>query len=301
MIKIVKNTDEARLITHGGTFHADEVLATVILSKMLGDVTISRVLEVPENRNKDVIVYDIGCGELDHHQKGGNGRRENDVPYSSVGLIWKKYGMQIIEEKYGGSRRVWEMVDRDLIQGVDAVDNGTLPKPNYPVNNMDFSSIISSFNPLWDSDDDQDEAFLRAVSFADTVFENTVFASISMEKALKMVDDAIENATDGILVLDIFIPWREVFFDSHKNKTDELLYVVFPSDRGGYYLQCIPESPGSYELRKALPLEWRGLRGKDFQEVCGIKTAIFCHPSGFIAGADTFEDTMKLAHIAIGK
>ena len=34
-IKITKNIDEANLMTHSGTFHADEIFGTIILSKIV--------------------------------------------------------------------------------------------------------------------------------------------------------------------------------------------------------------------------------------------------------------------------
>ena len=55
-IKITKNPMEANLVTHGGTFHADEVLATVILGKILGDVTVLRTFRVPEELDEEAIV-----------------------------------------------------------------------------------------------------------------------------------------------------------------------------------------------------------------------------------------------------
>ena len=62
MIRTTNSIQKANLITHGGVFHADDVMATVILEKVFGDVTVCRVLEVPEKLNSNVIVYDIGGG-----------------------------------------------------------------------------------------------------------------------------------------------------------------------------------------------------------------------------------------------
>ena len=65
MIRTTNSIQKANLITHGGVFHADDVMATVILEKVFGDVTVCRVLEVPEKLNSNVIVYDIGGGKWD--------------------------------------------------------------------------------------------------------------------------------------------------------------------------------------------------------------------------------------------
>ena len=50
------------------------------------------------------LVYDIGGGEFDHHQAGGNGQRDNGVKYASCGLIWKSYGKKYLEKCQGGLR-----------------------------------------------------------------------------------------------------------------------------------------------------------------------------------------------------
>ena len=51
MMDITKNIKEATAITHGGTFHADEVMATIILNKVFGNITVCRTFRVPEEWN----------------------------------------------------------------------------------------------------------------------------------------------------------------------------------------------------------------------------------------------------------
>lgn len=304
MIKTTKNMEQANAVTHGGIFHADEVLATVILSKVLGEeLTILRTFKVPENLSNDVIVYDIGFGKFDHHQKGGNGARENGVPYAAVGLIWKEYGHQIVENT-ANPELVWELIDRDLIQGVDATDNGAMPKPETEstgpvVRNMSFSAIISSFNPTWDSSEDPDEAFIKAVEFAETVFENTLKNATAKAKAQKIVEEAIEKSQEHIMVLEQFVPWQEFVFSSENAKAAEVQFVVFPSNRGGYNWQCVPDVLGGFGQRKPVPSEWRGLSGENLQRVTGIPTANFCHAAGFLGSAETFKDAYALAKLAV--
>lgn len=48
-----------------------------------------------------------------------------------------------------------------------------------------------------------------------------------------------------------------------------------------------------------LPEEWKGLNGSDLQLVTGVRTASFCHPAGFIGGAETFADAYALAKKAV--
>lgn len=298
MMNITKNITEATAITHGGTFHADEIMATVILEKVFGDITVCRTFRVPEDLKEDVIVYDIGFGAFDHHQKGGNGARENGVPYAACGLIWKEFGPQIVANTCN-PELVWNLIDRDLIQGIDAGDNGVMPKADYPAQAMSFSAVISGFNPNWDSNEDPDEAFAKAVELAEVVFDNTLASTIAKAKAEQIVEEAIEKAEEHIMVLNQFVPWQEYIFSSTSPKADEIQFVVFPSNRGGYNWQCVPDVEGSFGQRKSVPEEWKGLRDADIQKVTGIDTATFCHPAGFIGGAETFADAYALAKKAV--
>ena len=297
-ITMTQNIKEATAVTHGGTFHADEVMATIILKKVFGDITVCRTFRVPEDLEEGVIIYDIGFGQYDHHQKGGNGARENGVPYAACGLIWKQFGPQIVADTCN-PELVWELIDRELIQGIDAGDNGTLPKLEYPVQAMNISAIISEFNPNWDCEEDTDEAFIKAVEFAEVVFDNTLSSVIAKAKAQKIVEEAIETAEEHIMVLDQFVPWQEYIFSSTNPKAGEIQFVVFPSNRGGYNWQCVPDGIGSFGQRKPVPEEWKGLRDADIQKETGIKTATFCHPAGFIGGAETFADAYALAKKAV--
>lgn len=297
-MKMTTNINEATAITHGGTFHSDEILATVILKKVLGDITICRTFKVPEELANDVIVYDIGFGKYDHHQKGGNGFRENGVPYAAVGLIWKDFGRQIVANTCNPDL-VWNLIDRDLIQGIDAVDNGKMPKAEYPAQAMTFSQTISGFNPNWDSEMSGDDAFAKAVEFAEIVFDNVLANAISKAKAQGIVDEAISIAEGHIMVLDCFVPWQEFVFSSENPKANDVQFVVFPSNRGGYNWQCVPDALGSFGQRKSVPSEWKGLRDTDLQNVTGVITASFCHPAGFIGGAATLEDAIVLAKLAV--
>lgn len=300
MVKTTKNTKHATVVTHGGIFHADEVLATVILSKVFKSITVLRTFKVPKDLPKNVVIYDIGFGRFDHHQKGGNGVRKNGVPYASAGLIWRVYGPRLLRNTHN-LQLVWDLIDRNIIQGVDSVDNGTMTKTEHSVQtvkNMSFSNIISTFNPTWNSDEDSDEAFIKAVEFAEVVFDNTLKKAIAKAKAQDIVEEAIENSKEHIMVLDQFAPWQEFIFSSENTKATDILFVVYPSNRGGYNWQCVPETPGGYGQRKKVPDEWKGCSGETLRQITGVETASFCHPAGFIGGAETFDDAYALAKIA---
>ena len=134
---------------------------------------------------------------------------------------------------------------------------------------------------------------------AEVVFDNTLASTIAKAKAEQIVEEAIEKAEEHIMVLNQFVPWQEYIFSSTSPKADEIQFVVFPSNRGGYNWQCVPDGLGSFGQRKSVPEEWKGLRDDDIQKVTGIDTATFCHPAGFIGGAETFADAYALAKKAV--
>ena len=297
-IKTVKDVAKANVITHSGVFHADEVLATVILSKLMEEVTVCRTFKVPEDISEDVIVYDIGFGKFDHHQKGGNGCRDNGVPYAAAGLVWKEFGHAIVENTCNPDL-IWSLIDRDLIQCVDAADNGKMPKSDYPAQVYGIYNIVSSFNPNWNEQLDADEAFLSAVEFVKIVFDNILASAISKAEGQAIVDEAIAKSEDHIMVLDRFVPWQEFIFSSTNEKAEGILIVVFPSNRGGYNWQCVPDVLGGFGQRKPVPANWKGLNDEKLQKETGVPTATFCHPGGFIGGAKDFEGAMAIAKKAV--
>lgn len=302
-VKITKNIKEANCITHAGTFHADEIFATLILSKIIPEIILIRLPEVNEKErneaNKDAIIYDIGRKEYDHHQLGGNGERENGIKYAACGLIWKAFGRKLLE-KYDVKEIDYTLdyIDRNLIQFIDSNDNGQLPKLQTSYRNVHLSHIVSLFNPKWDENVDSDDNFMRALSVCDIIFDEFLHDTFSKMKAKEIIDKAIENSKDGIMVLDTFAPWKEFLLNSKNEKAKDINFTVFPSSRGGYNVYAVPIELGSFENRKSLPVKWRGLSNNDLQEVTGVKTARFCHNAGFICSADSKEGALELAAMA---
>ena len=79
----------------------------------------------------------------------------------------------------------------------------------------------------------------------------------------------------------------------------DILFAVFPSNRGGYNVYAVPKELGSFESRKLFPESWAGLKDEDLQKVSGVETATFCHTNRFLSVAKSKEDALKLAEIAI--
>ena len=300
---IISNINEADLITHNGTFHSDEVFSTVILSNIIekNTIKICRTNNVINSANG--IVYDVGGGKYDHHQVGGNGERENGIKYSSFGLIWKDFGRKYLEKHCVKCiENVWKSIDEKIVQTVDAIDNGQLENINqHGFEILTIPNLISVYNSNWDEEDNQDKYFMEAVDFAENILNKIIVDEDSKEKARTLVENAIEESVENIMILDKFLPWKECLLQSTNPKAEKILFVIFPSNRGGYNICSVPNEIGSFKSRKLFPKEWAGLDGKKLQELTGVNTATFCHNGRFICCTQTKNDAIKLANLAIIK
>lgn len=278
--------------THGSVFHADDVFATALLLTLNPFIQITRTNRVdPEMLSDDSIIYDIGEGEYDHHQKDKATRSIEDgyyfdkdgmmqkIPYCSFGLLWRDFGTLLCP-----SEKAWKKVDHDLVLPIDKADNGVMAST--------LSSMIGKFNPFWtedDSDADRYSAFMESVEFAKKILDRYVLAANSEVKA----EDAVKNSTvldNSILVLDRFLPWQDVVVNNMEN----ILFVVFPSNRGGYNVQTVPDAPGSFNGRKLFPREWLGNPDSSL----GMT---FCHPGNFLLATETLSQAINCARIAISR
>ncbi|MGN0514445.1 MAG: MYG1 family protein [Lachnospiraceae bacterium] len=269
--------DIEKAFTHAGKFHADDVFSTALLRIMNPDIIIERGNQVPEGY--DGLVFDIGCGEFDHHQ-ADSPVRENHIPYASFGLLWRKFGQEILMEDA-------EDFEKNFVEAIDASDNGGVRDR--------LSDIISDFNSQWDLPEKQDEQFEKAVTFAEVILKNKFRVYISRKKAKEFVHKAMDDSEYGIVILDQGVPWRNIIQEAG------FYYVIYPSLRGGFNAQCVPVAEDSFENRLSFPEEWRGLSGKELEESSGVKGLTFCHKSGFLLVGKQLEDVKKACILSLHK
>ena len=306
-IEIITDVYKADLITHDATFHADEVVASIIaacylrITKGLDIVKLCRVSEVPRDLNPEVIVYDIGGGRFDHHDAKNFKVRRNEVPYAAAGLIWKAFGDELTKCTPDPAS-VWYEIERKMIRGIDAIDNGAIPSIDYPATVMSVSNVISSFNPNWDEDKNTDEAFVEALTFAAIVFNNVFKHAFSKVKAKQPLEEEIENAEGEIMVMERLLPWTNHLLYSENPKAEKIKFVIYRSKRGGYEWHTVPKGK-SRDLRNiprvSVPNKWRGMRNEELRRVTGIPTAIFCHLSGMTGSAETLEGAIAMVKLAM--
>lgn len=297
-----------KLVTHDGTFHADDIFACAVLGMMLK--LEGKEYEVIRTRDPKVIeegdyVFDLG-GEyslekniFDHHQKGGAGKRENSLPgqegieYSSVGLIWKNFGM-----KLASSEKVWQAVDRRLISAIDAGDNGmSLTTSTHDVSPYYIQSMFGAMLPTWREDDaNMLEIFLKCVELAKSILAREIVQAEDAIMAEEKVLESYKLAEDKkIIILDNGYPFEYIM-----NSLPEPLFVVYPKSTDGTWgVRAVRADIKTFGNRKNLPEAWAGLRDEELQKVTGVEDAIFCHRALFMAVARSREGAIKLAQIAV--
>jgi hypothetical protein len=144
------------VLTHGGQFHADEVLAIALLKCAYGELSITRGFKVPEDHEFDYVldiggVYDPMEGLYDHHQS-------EELEATNVLVL-----TQVMEM---GDIAGWEYNHLlPFFMEVSDKDTGMVG-----VKMGDFNWMIRQFNSL-------PEGFDRAVDYAFNLIEAMLFTA----------------------------------------------------------------------------------------------------------------------------
>ncbi|KAI9879976.1 MAG: hypothetical protein M1830_006093 [Pleopsidium flavum] len=233
---------------------------------------------------------------------------------------------------------LYEKLYTDFIEALDAHDNGisvydpattaTLQKRFYD-GGISLGSLVGDLNANWSDTDtpkqqqqqlfsaeeaqkQEDDRFLEASHLMGTTFlrkldyyhkgwlpaRSVVHASFAARK---------NHSTSGhIMVLTRSVPWKDHLYtleaSSSTPENEEVLYVLYPEgpDKGAKWrIQAVSVSKDSFESRKPLPEQWRGVRDDKLDEVCGVEGCVFVHASGFIGGNKNFEGAMEMARKAV--
>lgn len=285
-----------KIVTHNGHFHTDDLMAVATLLLKYPQAEVVRTRDESVIASGDIVVdvgqvYDPAKLRFDHHQAEGAGKRENGIPYASFGLVWKHLG-----EELAGGKDEAEIIERKLVVGVDALDNGVdIQTPKYEgVEEYSLKNFFQSFVDLSGSMEELDKTFLEIVPMAKGILEREIKIAqklVSDWREVRRIYD--ESETKQLIVLPESLSWKQVLVPS------EALYVVYPRDDARWGLQAINSQLGSFELKKPLPEKWRGLSGEELIRASGVEDAVFCHRAGFMAVAQSREGALELAKFAL--
>ena len=292
-----------KLVTHDGSFHADDIFACAVLMMVLEKkgqrFKIFRTRDEEKIKNADYVfdvggIYDEKNNRFDHHQPGGAGKRDNGIEYSSFGLIWKKFGLELC-----GSQKATDWVDKKLVAPIDAHDNGfDLVKNIHEISPYNIQHFLYSMRPTWHEEElTDDEMFLKCVKIVKNVLSREIIQAKDGVLAEEKVISTYKNTQDKrVIVLD-----KNYVFQYDIENFSETLFVICPSRsiKDKWTVRAVREDSKAFKNRKNFPKAWAGLRDEELQKITGVSDAIFCHRGLFLAIAKSKEGAIKLANLAL--
>ena len=281
-LQLTNKVEEANCITHSGRFHVDDIISTIFLSKIMDNIILARVPSVENIDIENKIVYDIGLGEFDHHQKNRNGKRDNGIFYSSIGLLWKKFGkdyLRKIRVKY--LDKVFEYIDKELIQNIDAEDNMQFEF----VENKITPNFVKLCNPKWNENISENEAFMNAIKLADGFWNVYINNAIAEVEGMEIVIGKISKCRKSYIIFDTEMPYKKVIQKFIENK---IKYIIYKSRREGYEVRTIGDTCKFKD-------ELVGTRNiEDSKKISGIKELIYVDNHGKLCCTETLDSAIKL-------
>jgi uncharacterized UPF0160 family protein len=296
------------LVTHSGGFHADELLSSVILTRLFPQAELVRSRDAAwTTPAPDKIIYDVGRAYdadaqiFDHHQRP-NPLREDGQPYSSFGLIWAHYGRDYLRA-FGVPDAdiddIHSSFDNGFVLPIDLVDNGDLaPATAGQLAGLTLPALLGTLKPVFDdrSPDADDRAFAAALPIARAFIEGSIAGKAAKRRAEAVVLGAIAQAGQSrVLELPMGMPFRKAIETAG---ADHMLFVVHPRD-SDWAITGIRLSGDGFEQRADFPAAWAGLTDDALEAACGVKGAKFCHNGLFIAVASTREAALEMADLAV--
>jgi uncharacterized UPF0160 family protein len=291
-----------KIITHSGAFHADDVMAVALLTLLLDAK--GEGYEIVRTRDEKVFptgdyvvdvggIYDAKTERFDHHQEGGAGKRDNGVPYSSIGLVWKHHGMEFCQDE-----KIWERIDLAMVQPLDLGDNGieTYTVTPQGIHPYLWHNVVAMFRPVGKDVGHEDERFLELMTFCRRLLTNTLSVEQDRLLAEKKVEEVYANTEDKrLLVFNEYVQWqRSVAL------LPEVLFVITPERIGSTWkLNATRDDDMGFKNRKDLPFAWAGKSGKELADISGVPDASFCHNKRFVAAAGSKDGALALAQKAL--
>ncbi|MDK9793894.1 MYG1 family protein [Vibrio sp. D431a] len=285
-----------KIITHSGSFHADEIFATALIKRFYNsNVEVIRTREdsilSEAVQDPNIWVVDVGRSynerrrNFDHHQASFSKKwSKTEIPFSSCGLVWsylKKKGF-LSKKLSDGEVKI---IEDKLIIPIDKHDNRVATWPQ----SVMFKLANRNKNTI--------EDFHRALTIAEIHLEDTIYYAKQTELNIQRIKDVefIENGLVAVVGEEI-----HNMINPLANNTDAKV-VIMPKTKDGDISNitwAIRSLPSEKEGVLA-PKEWRGLSSIELQEMSGLKSLDFTHKSGFLTIAKNRKDAEKVARLML--
>lgn len=307
------------LIIHAGSFHADDVLCAALMKTVYPNASVKRVFNVTDEMENDekTLICDVGKKynpekrEYDHHNDCPDVSPDIHIKSSAIGLMLTD--PVLLEEMHSqGLQLPSTQKFQNALIAIQAIDNGiSLEESPYKSKiSEQVSQMVASSNPVWDSEQPFDEAFAETVAFVqeqivEPLLKNQELSKENLEAIAiraeskdkeykdsqqraevivnKSLEEARENGSADTVVLPQYCPWDTTLVPS------EAAFVIYPSNRGGYNLQCVPPELDSFDKKVELP-DWSENKPEGMT---------FEHPAKFLASFETLDQAQAAANMVI--
>lgn len=297
------------IVTHNGSFHADDIFACATLSIWLKNKNES--FKIIRTRDQEIIkkadyVFDVGglydpkINRFDHHQKEGAGTRPNGIPYASSGLAWKNFGLEIC----GNNEEVWNLIDKKIFMSLDAVDSGVdISIPKFPgVSTYPADQVFLTYSPTWEEvGTNEDPIFIEQVKKASVLLEREIQVTLADYRGREIIFEAYNSSVDK-RIIEVKNDFPRYLFQEVLSKLAEPIYFIYPSAHSSTWkVEAIRKNMDTFESRKMFPESWRGLLDSDpkLVELTGVLDVNFCHRGGFYMTVGSKEGAIALANKAL--
>lgn len=303
-MKKIINKNAVVAAVHAGEFHADDAACVALLQLVYGmeNVSVRREFKVESTDGFD-FVLDIGQVDevsdnlvrLDHHPASGKQEDKgvlttvkdgSGVDVSIPHCAFTKLAQLVLADE---SQEVREELMQTVLIPLAMQDNG-IEVAGFTPRAFPFG-FVHAFNGAWDEDGSpaaQYDRFMQAVAIVRQVLERIIVRTRSKFAAAEIVNAAISDSKDGVVVLPRFAPWQDYVMQANDGQPTWKL-VVFPSNRGGYMLQVVPKEAGSFSSWVSIPESVKDCEGFVF-------TA-----HGAFAGFNTCEQALVAAKMILAE
>lgn len=189
------------------------------------------------------------------------------------------FGPQLVGEHQA------RLLDENFVQPLDLNDNTG--------EDCLLADAIGGFNPLWDSKDDPDACFAKAVDFAQVILQNNIDGANAVNRADALVKKALDRMENGVVVLPCYAPGK-----TPSTARMRASWSTPASGAAGRPSASTTGSPGGPSGPSP------GVGGPAPEELAkrsGIPDLRFCHASRFMIAADTKESAIAACRIADGR
>lgn len=276
------------ITVHDGTFHADDVAATALASKLFGGSDNVKIIRTRNPKKFKGLTLDVGEGDFDHH-----GSRyeidEDGIPYSAFSRLYSSIKDKLLPDDISRTH-----FKRTLVDPVSKLDNGIALTPG----ERSYFSWVPSFNNNFTEGHNQslqDKRFRSSVQMSEQIIDREIQNALASIKAKKKKEEILQQAKDKEVVE---IPTG---IDINKElASTNAKFTLTKSDDGTYKLRSVPKSSKKLFSKKVpFPKSWAGLSGDDLKHVSGFDDATFCHSNGFLAGFKSHDSAIRAAKLLL--